>query len=150
VADERDAPGIDVLPLLHVLHNRPHIVRVIRDGRRFVAAAALSDPALVEANHQEAGIGDRVGQLREDRHPGNGLVSIDRRGSGHEDHRRPPGCRTGSCDARPGDGSGQREAAGLDAGLFVCLPPHPFDARRHGSDVVAGNVELLRRDLHPN
>ena len=55
VADERDAVLVDALLLLEPQHDLPRILGVIGDGRRFGAAAALADAALVVAHDDEAG-----------------------------------------------------------------------------------------------
>ena len=78
VADDRDPPAVDVLPLAHQPHGGAQILGVVGERRRLGPAAALPDAALVVAQHHESRVGEGVGELAEDRDADDGLVPIGR------------------------------------------------------------------------
>ena len=90
MADDGDALRIDVLALRQQLHRRAHIVGVVGERAGFGAAAALADAALVVADDDEAGVGERVGDLAENRNADDEAVAIGRPAAADEDDRRQP------------------------------------------------------------
>jgi hypothetical protein len=78
VADHRDPFGIDVLAIRQQLDRRADVVGVVGERRRFGASAALADAALVVADDDVAGGGERIGDLAEDRNAGDETVAIGR------------------------------------------------------------------------
>ena len=67
VADERDAIFVDVLALAQEPDHGSEIFDIVAERRRLRPAAALADTALVVPDDEESLIGERVGQLAEDR-----------------------------------------------------------------------------------
>ena len=88
VADEGDAFLVDALLFLEPQQRMPRVFRVVGDRRRFGAAAALADAALVVAHDREAGRHEIAGEVSEDRNAGDGLIAIGRAGTADQDHRR--------------------------------------------------------------
>jgi hypothetical protein len=78
VSDDRDAFGIDVLAFGQKADRGSQVVREIAEGRRFEAAPALTDAALVEPQHDEPAVGDRARQLSENRNAERELVAVGR------------------------------------------------------------------------
>ena len=76
VADDREAPAVDIVAVGHEADGRAQVVGEVCEGGRFRASAALSNAALVVAQDQETGVGQRVGELPEDRNARDGLVAI--------------------------------------------------------------------------
>ena len=87
VAADDDFPLVDVLALREPLHRRHHIVRVVGERRGFGPSAALADSALVVAEDNEAVVGERLGQLREDGNADNRFVTVRRARSSNQDDR---------------------------------------------------------------
>src|SRR5207248_11044221 len=67
---------VDVLAFAEIGDDVSDIARVIVVGRRFRPAAALARAALVVADGHEARVGQRRGELREDRNTGRNFVAI--------------------------------------------------------------------------
>ena len=78
VADHRDLPRIDVVATFQPFDDADEVVGELPLRRRLGAAAALSDAALVVAEDEIALLGERAGELAEDRDTGDGAVAIDR------------------------------------------------------------------------
>ena len=136
--------GIDVLAIGQQLDRGAQIVGVVGERRGFGAAAALADAALVVAHDDEAGVGERAGELAEDRDAGRELVAIGRAAAADEDHGRQPR----ACGARPVFESVPASEKPLP-GIFTCssfgreIGTLRDDDRR---DVLAHDFERLRRD----
>ena len=143
VADDRQLPAVDVLALAHQPDRGAQIVCVVGQRGRLDPAAALSDAALVVAQHQEAGVGEAVGELAEDRNAEDRLVAILRAGSGDQNHRRQ---LTHGRLCRLRDRAGQREAVRRHADLLVVGARDRHPTRRHRCDVFARDLEILSRE----
>ena len=81
VTDDRDALGIDVRTFFEPPDDGAHVLGEVADRGGLRSTAALSVAALVVADRQHAGFGDRSRQLRQRRH----ALNARRRG-----RRRPP------------------------------------------------------------
>ena len=147
VADDGDALRIDVLAIRQQLDRRAHIVRVVGERRRFRAAAALADAALVVADDDEAGVGERAGDLAEDRDAEHEAVAIGRPAAADKDDgRQTRGARLRRLRQR----AGEREAVARDVHLLVVRPRDGDAARRNRGDVLAHDLERLRGHAEPD
>ena len=144
VADDGHALPVHVAPIGHEADGRAQIVGEVRQRRRFGTPAALPHPSLVVSQHEEAGVGEGVGELAEDRNACDGLVAIGRTRSANEHDRREPRARRRA--RRPRDRAGQREAVRRHPDLLVALARHREAACRDRADVLAHGVHGLCRD----
>ena len=87
VPDKRDSLRIDIASLHQIGHNGARVDGELFDRGRLLASSALARASLVVAHDQIARIGERVGQLGEDRNAGDELVTIGRPGARHEHNR---------------------------------------------------------------
>ena len=108
---DRNPPRIDIVALGEPLDDGDEVVGVVglRDG--FAATAALSDRALVVAEHEKSLLRERTGELTQDRDAGNGAVPLDRARACHEHDRRQP---EPAEDRWPRQGTRDAEAIGRD------------------------------------
>ena len=123
------------------LHGGAHVVGVIGERRRFVAAAAHAHAALVVAEHDEPRVGDDVSELTEDRDAEGQLVAIRRAASADEQHgRQSHRGRLGGFRQR----ARQHKPVARDPDLLVVRPRDGHTPGRHRRDVLAYDFEPLR------
>ena len=90
VAGDRNPPRIDIVALGEPLDDGDEVVGVVGLRHGFTATAALSDPALVIAEHEKSLLRECTGELTQDRDAGDGAVPLDRaRARDEHDCRQP-------------------------------------------------------------
>ena len=77
MSDDGNPAFVDVAPLfLEPRDDRADVLGVVVDRRRFAASAALSDAALVEADHDEARTDEILGDLSQHRNAGDEAIAV--------------------------------------------------------------------------
>ena len=142
VADHGDPLRIHVLAIRQQLDRRAHILGVVGERRRFGAAAALADAALVVADDDVAGVGEGAGNLAEDRNAEREAVAIGRAAAADQDDGGQP---RGAGGRGLRHRAGEREAVARDVHLLIVRPRDRDAARRHRGDVLAHDLERLQR-----
>ena len=147
VPDDGDALRIDVGTFGQHLDGGAGIFCEVGERGAFAAAAALADAALVVAEHFVARLGQRVRHLAENGNAEHHRVAIVRSAAADQDHGRPARCarRAARGSRRFRQRARQREPVGWNMQLFIVRPRDRDAARRHGGNVLAHDVERLRR-----